>query len=94
MFEKTCDKFLWSTIMDHNPTLKPTLIFCSSRKGAEAAAKALQQDCTYRPPGFVGVKLKQLAAQLGQTLGQLVSRGLAFHHAGYVVFVTLLVYHH
>ena len=44
MFFKACNKQLWQTIIDTNPFLKPTLIFCSSRPGTEAAAKAVHAD--------------------------------------------------
>jgi replicative superfamily II helicase len=89
MFEKSCDKELWSTIKDLNPTFKPSLIFCSSRKGTESAAKVVLADSDYRPSGPSSLRLKAVAAQLGSVgLGQLVSRGVAYHHAGYVLSST------
>lgn len=62
---------------------KPTLIFCSTRKGVEIAAETLHKDLSITFTEEQKAAIAAVAGQIQQKKLQiLVSKGIAYHHAG------------
>lgn len=70
-------------IINQHSSGKPTLIFCSTRKGVEIAAEVLMKDISI---GFSDEQQESISAVANQVEGKklrnLVTKGIAYHHAG------------
>eukprot|EP00954_Amorphochlora_amoebiformis_P027817 1388029-Amorphochlora_amoeboformis.AAC.1 len=89
LFDKSLNYQLWPMIKRYSSN-KPTLVFCSTRKGCEAAAKAIIQDMQSEqyPHGFVGseqqkMMLKRTSTRLrDKGLKEVLDYGIGLHTAG------------
>ena len=83
MHDTKLNTMLSSTMHKYNPQLKPTLIFCPTRKSCQVAVQTLKENGGFIIDSNHARKLATVAGTMqDKQLAAGVQKGVGFHHAG------------
>lgn len=84
VFDNQLNKYIATFIQKYNPELRPTLVFCATRKSAKEAAHALSNQKRFVQHQEHQRELLQVSTRIrdDKYLSDLIKKGVGYHHGG------------